>query len=71
MCDFMTLLLFVGHLYAIKLKWILIQRKLNSDIFGMTVAIRTMVVPIRILTRTTVVLIRILIRTTAIISALS
>ena len=37
----------------------------------MTMAIRTTVVPIRILIRTTVVPIRILIRTTAIISALS
>ena len=41
------------------------------DYFLMTMAIRTTVVPIRILIRTTVVPIRILIRTTAIISALS
>ena len=36
MCGFMTLVLFVCHLhvYAIKFKWILIQRKLNSDMFG-------------------------------------
>ena len=37
MCGFMTLLLFVCHLYAIKFKWILIQRKLNSDMFGISV----------------------------------
>ena len=37
MCGFMTLLSFVCHLYAIKFKWILIQRKLNSDMFGISV----------------------------------
>ena len=43
----------------------------GDQIKNKTVAIRTTVVPIRILIRTTVVPIRILIRTTAIISALS
>ena len=36
LCGFMILLLFVCHLYAIKFKWILIQRKLNSDMFGIS-----------------------------------
>ena len=49
----------------------LINPRQDSQGISTTMAIRTTVVPIRILIRTTFVPIRILIRTTAIISALS